>query len=1410
MALECRGRETHTKNSKAEKKITQKIQFNKMNSMPSGKKPAKINAKMKKEAQTKYSPPTPLTAPPAPANPKMSTARNVLHIGGLQVEFPYSQPYGTQLAYMNRVISTLDRAQREGHCHALLESPTGTGKSLSLLCSTLAWQQNIKLTKGRGGVLPSENSRPNPEALSDPMNCGGGFIPESQTQSQQPLSGNVESVAGNDNKKKKLRLAPTIYYASRTHAQIRQVIQEYRRTTYRVQMAVLASRKHYCTNMYIRGTANVDEQCKLLLKEGGCSERRNVHKVRGHHSLHKGGCHEAHDIEDLVKVGEVVKGCSYFAARELAEDAELVFCPYNYIINPLIRRAMEIDIKGAIIILDEAHNIEDVARDAGSFDVEEDGLLQLQTELSQLALVEPDTYQPILEMIEDIFSWIDRRKSTLEKRDFQHYFSCWTGDKALIELEEANVTRKCFPILQKCAIKAIKDASEAEAEPEVACLSGVSATVLEGLFSSLSYFFSGDGLHVNDYLLALQRYIKKDGGSYEVSELMEGAKGSNKIGMTQRKLAWPLCKDDTEKGAWIYSFSLWCLNPAVVFRGIADTSLSVILTSGTLSPLNSFSSELGVQFGTCLEAPHVIDVESQLWAGVISKGPKDYPLNASYKTAEAFAFQDALGTSLEEICKIVPGGCLVFFPSYKLMDKLCKRWEETGEWSRLNAQKHLFIEPRGGNQDALTPVLNAYYNSIHQKNKSVIGRKRRGKNSDSYNITESSQNATREGAAFLAVCRGKISEGMDFSDDNARLVIIVGIPFPNVHDILVGQKKKFNDTFRLSKGLLSGNEWYCNQAFRALNQATGRCIRHRYDYGGILYLDERFCEERNRPYISKWFRKSIRHWDSFEKSLEDLKAFFKRAKDHVDKAIESSSISKPAVEGISSVTENKRNTNASIKNGKQCRSGQKVSNSSVEDENGSMVYRSLYSEMKNQSCPKMDPQRFISTQEKDMRIDLESDTEKDSGLSMPASTMLSPADPNLTTVKETPALISDSHLMTSEKFLIEDSSLTTVPSTNEVPDIFSQSPPQSLVNSSLAVMSICSLSTPERLVHDRMKNLIAETGSPCTLSANSYSHKRRKSLYPSSDCVHKEQIGLPDRTPDSVGYVESNTTQADMHSSEEIDTETINLNKEKRRSLQSSPFNGAEMLSTPSIDLSKDKWLGISCSECKTPLGLPHNLCIRCTLTSSSKVHLRSLRKKQLTNGIECSPSVPVLISDISFFDKRLFERNSDGVWCKADGCVFSTIFCPFCPDSTTCLGVQVMATDASNAYLQDKVLLYSDGLESKNPTSPKLEDSSPSTGSCRLKTAGLSPPIEKFAYLPQQQSLGDATTEERSANHSRKLMQTQEIPALAVYFTVHGSRGGFKFLEDLLDSSNSWDIWLTDDNDEAEDVRMISQVPCP
>lgn len=33
-------------------------------------------------------------------------------------------------------------------------------------------------------------------------------------------------------------------------------------------------------------------------------------------------------------------------------------------------------------------------------------------------------------------------------------------------------------------------------------------------------------------------------------------------------------------------------------------------------------------------------------------------------------------------------------------------------------------------------------------------------------------------AAFFAVCRGKVSEGLDFVDANGRAVVITGLPYP--------------------------------------------------------------------------------------------------------------------------------------------------------------------------------------------------------------------------------------------------------------------------------------------------------------------------------------------------------------------------------------------------------------------------------------------------------------------------------------------------------------------------------------------------------------------------------------------------------------------------------------------------------
>ena len=49
------------------------------------------------------------------------------------------------------------------------------------------------------------------------------------------------------------------------------------------------------------------------------------------------------------------------------------------------------------------------------------------------------------------------------------------------------------------------------------------------------------------------------------------------------------------------------------------------------------------------------------------------------------------------------------------------------------------------------------------------------------------------GAVIFGVCRGKISEGLDFSDEAARAVVLVGIPFPMLVDPKTILKKDYLD-----------------------------------------------------------------------------------------------------------------------------------------------------------------------------------------------------------------------------------------------------------------------------------------------------------------------------------------------------------------------------------------------------------------------------------------------------------------------------------------------------------------------------------------------------------------------------------------------------------------------------------------
>ncbi|NXU54816.1 FANCJ protein, partial [Turnix velox] len=180
---------------------------------------------------------------------------------------------------------------------------------------------------------------------------------------------------------------PKIFFGTRTHKQISQITRELKRTAYcSVPMTILSSRDYTCLHPVVSNSvSNRNEMCVELLegKNGkSCLYYHGVHKLTEHHALQCSyGTNRAWDIEDLVSLGKKLRACAYFGARELMLGADIVFCPYNYLLDPQIRESMDINLKGQVVILDEAHNIEDCARESVSYGVTENQLRAAREEL---------------------------------------------------------------------------------------------------------------------------------------------------------------------------------------------------------------------------------------------------------------------------------------------------------------------------------------------------------------------------------------------------------------------------------------------------------------------------------------------------------------------------------------------------------------------------------------------------------------------------------------------------------------------------------------------------------------------------------------------------------------------------------------------------------------------------------------------------------------------------------------------------------------------------------------------------------------------------------------------------------------------------------------------------------------------
>lgn len=649
---------------------------------------------------------------------------------------------------------------------------------------------------------------------------------------------NVEC-AGETNK-----VRAKIYYATRTHAQIRKVVAELRKTQYRPRMAVLGSREYTCTHPRIRKSHARDMEClKLLDSPKGCSFYERRGKLTSNAKLRN----ELWDLEDLHQLAQQHKACGYYAARALSKEAELVICPYSYLLDPGSRESIDIvptdSLTQSVLIFDEAHNIEDACREAATLDITLEDLHNLQNELKTIENSPLcNEFQMITRIVNGVVSWIENTCfPQLQPNGFEQYAKVWRGyEIADMLVNELRVSTATLPMLAANLYAALSANSH---QHPSRLLSSAGEILLERLFRIFHNLLVHNQQYAADYRLVLQRILRHT---------------------------------KTKGQQWVEYVGFWCLNPAVAFEYLRNNARSVIVTSGTLTPLTSFSSELNTTFTHILSTNHIINVQRQLRVSAVSWCGSQ-ALTATFKQLDDLRLQDAFGESLLTLLRCIPQGVLCFFPSYGVMERLITRWRQTRLWEDICAVKQPFIEPRFNEEVDDTVASCKFQELIHQyfiANETARGIGQAIHHRSNLKAEEKEVNERETtGGLLCAVCRGKVAEGLDFSDHHARGVIILGIPFPQITDLKIILKKEYNDE-RHSAGfnVLPGNEWYSLQAFRAVNQALGRCIRHINDYGVIVLLDSRY--SHNIAQLSHWLQASVQVNKTVADAVQTLRSFF--------------------------------------------------------------------------------------------------------------------------------------------------------------------------------------------------------------------------------------------------------------------------------------------------------------------------------------------------------------------------------------------------------------------------------------------------------------------------------------------------------------------------------------------------------
>merc|ERR1719228_1621698 len=123
-----------------------------------------------------------------------------------------------------------------------------------------------------------------------------------------------------------------------------------------------------------------------------------------------------------------------------------------------------------------------------------------------------------------------------------------------------------------------------------------------------------------------------------------------------------------------------------------------------------------------------------------------------------------------------------------------------------------------------------------------------------------------------------MSEGINFSDELGRCVIMVGLPYPNAHSPELKEKMSYlkANVATHAGEPDAGQIHYDNLCMKAVNQSVGRAIRHINDYSAILFVDHRYSRANIIGQLPTWISKCLKTEEKFGPAIPQIRKFFKQ------------------------------------------------------------------------------------------------------------------------------------------------------------------------------------------------------------------------------------------------------------------------------------------------------------------------------------------------------------------------------------------------------------------------------------------------------------------------------------------------------------------------------------------------------